>query len=146
MVPLSFFLRRLIFCLCLVFWIEFFWGQVALQLMSSVFVIIVLQWHRPLLSSFATNMETFNEVITLFTLYLLMCFSDFVPDPATRAECGKVYIALIIIYASVHFIFLFSDVIEKVKNSVRKLYYKMRNKKLQAKLDEKKAMYEEVNK
>ena len=76
-------------------------------------MIIFLQWHRPLESNFITNIETFNEVITLNTLYLMMCFSDFIPDPVIRAQCGKAYIALIIFYALVHFYFLFSDAFKK---------------------------------
>ena len=79
-------------------------------------------------------METFNEVITLNTLYLMMCFSDFIPDPVIRAQCGKVYIALIILYALVHFYFLFADVFSKILRSIRKLYYKKRNQKLLAKM------------
>ena len=106
-IPLTYFLRRLIFCICLVFWIEFLWGQVFFQFMISVLMIIFLQWFRPLESDFATNMETFNEICTLLVLYLLMCLSDFVPDPTVRSECGKVYIALIIFYVLVHFYILF---------------------------------------
>ena len=48
LVPLSYVLRRIAMCLCLVFWIEFFWGQIAVQVMATVFVIILLQWSRPL--------------------------------------------------------------------------------------------------
>jgi len=79
-VPMTYFLRRLGLAFVCVFWIEFFWGQVAIQLMTSVFVIILLHWAHPMESTFDTNIETFNEIITLITLYLVMCFSDFVCD------------------------------------------------------------------
>ena len=85
---MTFFLRRLGLSLVCIFWIEFFWGQVAIQLMTSVFVIILLHWARPMESSFVTNLETFNEIITLVTLYLMMCFSDFVSDEKRRSELG----------------------------------------------------------
>ena len=54
LVPLAFFLRRLSLCVCVVFWIDVFWAQIAAQLMTSVFVIILLWWSRPLESNFAT--------------------------------------------------------------------------------------------
>ena len=95
LIPLTYFLRRAMLCFCLVFWLEFFWGQVAIQLMISVCMMIFLQWARPLDSAFANNIETFNEVVTLLVIYLLMCFSDFVISPETRNDCGKVFICRI---------------------------------------------------
>ena len=117
-------------CFCLVFWLEFLWGQVAIQLMVSVSMMILLQWARPLDSALANNMETFNEVATLLVLYLLMCFSDFVASPETRNDCGKVFIALVAIYAIVHFAVLFGDIYTKIRLSIRKKYYNYRNRKL----------------
>lgn len=93
--------------LVLVFWAEFFWGQVALQLYLSVFLLIFLGWSRPLDSNFANNMEIFNEVISILTLYCLMLFSDFISDPAARAVCGYGFIAIVCLYAAVHIFFLF---------------------------------------
>ena len=133
LVPLSYFLRRIAMCLCLVFWIEFFWGQIAVQIMATVFVIILLQWSRPLESNFATNMETFNEVITLLVIYLLMCFSDFVGDPTMRNECGKAFIAIVIFYALVHITFLFKDVIAKLILSCRKCFLRCKKNKNKSK-------------
>ena len=48
-------------------------------------MIIFLQWVRPYETNFATNLETFNEVLNMFTFYLLMCFSDFVGEAETRS-------------------------------------------------------------
>ena len=130
LVPMTYFLRRIALCICCVFFIETFWAQVALQIMVSVFVIILLHWKRPLESNYATNIETFNEIITLITLYLLMCFSDFVPDEAIRSECGKAFIATIIVFALVHFFFLFSDVCLTIRHAILKKYYARRNKRI----------------
>ena len=80
-IPISHFVRRLILALTVVYWFEFFWGQIACQFGAGTCMIIFLQWVRPLESNFATNLETFNEVVNLFTLYLLLCFSDFVAEP-----------------------------------------------------------------
>ena len=130
LVPMTYFLRRLALAICCVFFIDLFWGQVALQIMCSVFVIILLHWGRPMESNYATNIETFNEIITLITLYLLMCFSDFVPNEQLRSECGKAFIATIIIFALVHFFFLISGIVLTIRPLIRKKYYTRRNKKI----------------
>ena len=39
-------------------------------------------------------LETINEFTVLWVIYLLMCFTEFVPDPNTRHELGPVYIGL----------------------------------------------------
>ena len=46
----------------------------------SVAMIIFIQWYEPLESNFDKNIETFNEVISLFTIYLMMAMSDAVPQ------------------------------------------------------------------
>ena len=115
LVPMSYFLRRLLFCLVLVFWVDVFWPQVAIQLMASTCIIILLQWNRTLTSNFATNMETFNEVISLIILYILLCFSDWVPDPETRNDCGKVFIAVVGFYLLVHIYQLLADVFRRCR-------------------------------
>ena len=143
MVPLSFIIRRMGFSLTLVYWLEFFWGQVAIQLMITIAMIILLQWTRPLESEFATNMETFNECVSLLILYLLMCFSDFVGDPMIRNDCGKAFIAVFIFYVCVHMSILFYDILGKLYHKARKIYYDRRNKKLLAKQAEKEARYRE---
>ena len=97
--------------------------------MTSTIVIIILQWSNLLDSKFATNMETFNEVITLFCLYLLICFSDFVGDFETRAECGKGFIAVLILYAGVHMYLLIGDVYRQIRHKIRKMYYDNKKKK-----------------
>ena len=125
---MTYFLRRVGLGLVCVFWVEFFWGQVAIQLMTSVFVIILLHWAHPMGSTFDTNIETFNEIITLITLYLMMCFSDFVSDEERRSELGKVFIFAICIFAAVHFCILFGDVCLTIRHYLRKQYYARRNK------------------
>lgn len=77
-------------------------------------------------------MELFNEVITLFTLYLMMCFSDFVVDPETRSFCGFGFIGVISLYAAVHIMFLLTGVYMQIRHLVRSKYYARRNKKILA--------------
>ena len=100
--------------------------------MTCTGVIIVLQWSRPLESNFANNIETLNEVASLFALYHFMCFSKFIPEPSVRYDCGKAFIVLLCIYLFIHFTILFADVLKRVINKVRKKYYQRRNKKIMA--------------
>ena len=69
-------------------------------------MITLLQWTRPLASKMDNFIETFNEVANIFTLYLLMCFSDFVPERLTRNQVGWFFIGLLGVFASVHILII----------------------------------------
>jgi hypothetical protein len=45
----------------------------------SIVMIIIINWFEIFDSRFDKNIETFNEVIALFTIYLMMSMSDAVP-------------------------------------------------------------------
>ncbi len=92
-------------------------------------MVIILKWFEPLESKFANNIETFNEVISTFILYLLMCFSDFVNDPVMRNQLGKVFIAIACLYAAVHFFFLFIDLFYKIKLNLLRCFNRFCRKK-----------------
>jgi len=115
LVSLAFFVRRSLLCLTLVFWYEFFWGQVAIQLMITLAMIILVGWTQPFDSSFANRIELFNEWIGLLILYCIMCFSDFVPDAETRNQNGVVLIGVICIHAGVHICFMLAGIFFKLK-------------------------------
>ena len=119
-------------CITLIFWRDFFWGQVAVSLGISVGLVIFMGWFRPLDTSFANNMEMFNEIITLCALYLMMCFSDFVGDPETRSLCGIAFIFVICLYAANHILFLLINVCMQVRHLIRSKYYAYRNQKMLA--------------
>ncbi len=82
--PLSFMLRRLTLCLVIIYWPEFLWGQLAMMMMTSQGLIMYVLWFRPFESKFLMVLETFNEIMNLFTLYLMMAFSDAEPNVETR--------------------------------------------------------------
>lgn len=113
--PVSYFLRRLLFTVVLVFWYEFLWGQIAIMAMLSVFMIIFILWFRPMESNFATNIETFNECIALNVIYLMMSMSDAVPDVVARNIYGQFFIVILSVYLGVHMIILFQDICYKIK-------------------------------
>ena len=72
----------------------------------SLGMVIFIQWFKPLNSEFANNMETFNECTMICMNYLLMCFTNFVPEAETRSEIGFVYIGLSMNNILFHFIFM----------------------------------------
>ena len=115
-----YFARRIFFALAIVFWFDFFWGQIAIQFMISKIMVIFLQLAKPLDSNFANNLETFNEIANIFTLYLLLCFSDYVTSAEVRSSCGWFYIGIICLYALVHLSIIFRDSIKKVSRQVKK--------------------------
>lgn len=59
----------------------------------------------------------------------MMCFSDFVPDPETRSDCGYAFIAFIAFYATLHILFIVINTIVQVRQGIRRKYYARRNKK-----------------
>lgn len=80
------------------------------------------------MTDFATNMETFNEVISVIIVYILICFSDWVPNPETRNDCGKVFIAVVGFYVLVHIYQLLADIFGRCRFKLRKMHYTRRNK------------------
>ena len=75
-------------------------------------------------SNFANNMELLNEVTTLCALYLVLCFSDFVVEPATRNICGWAFIGLVSFFLTVHLLFLLGSVCKPIYKCLRHCYYK----------------------
>ena len=70
--------------------------------MTSVWVIIMLQWWKPMEDKYSTNMETFNECCMIALLYTMMMFSDFVGEPEMRSFLGIWYIGTVCAFAAVH--------------------------------------------
>lgn len=97
-----FFVRRAIMSFTIVFWKEFLLGQIAIQIMTSIGLIIMLQWWKPMGGSYPNNLETINEIAILLLLYTLLLFSDFIVEPQTRQSCGIVYIVFVCMFAIEH--------------------------------------------
>lgn len=109
----------MIFVVTVVYLPTFFWAMIACQFAITTTMIIFLQWGQPLETRFATNMETFNECTTLFVLYVVLSFSDFVGEPETRNQMGFVLIGIISTNVLVHIINLVVRLILEIKNKIR---------------------------
>ena len=110
--------------LTLVFWTNFIWGQIAIQFLTSTALVILLGWFQPLDSTFANRMELLNELTTMCILYMVMCFSDFVGDPATRHMCGFIFIGVLGTFLAIHVYFIAVSIYKALRHLIRDRYYK----------------------
>jgi len=103
----TFFVRRFILCVTLVYWQKVVWGQLFFQFVFSVGMMILMQLCKPLEGGFENNMATLNEVTILMILYMLMYFSDFLDDPTWRQDFGVTYILILCAYSAIHLFFIY---------------------------------------
>ena len=114
--PLSFILRRIAFmaaAFCLSKWPVF-------QLMTLFYVttamIIYLMWFSPFADPFYTKVEVMNETTTIFLLYSMLCFTDWITSPEDRFNYGWFYIVVTSANSAFHLYFL-------CKGSLHKIYW-----------------------
>ena len=124
---LTFFLRRLSLSLTLVFWQQFFWGQIFFQFMISTGLIILLQWFRPLKEKSANHWEIFNEYANLVFLLLLMLMSDYLLDLQIRQDLGTTYIVCVCLFVLTHVVAIAAGVFCSIRMRFRMCYYKGTN-------------------
>jgi len=82
-------------------------------------MVILLQWFKPLESTLANNLETFNEILTLALLYQVMLFSNFQPDLDMREGIGHFTIGMISFHALVHLFFMLQQSCIDMRMSAR---------------------------
>ena len=73
-------------------------------------------------SRFANNMELFNEVTTVWVLYTVMCFSDYVVDPIGRSICGWAFIGVVILFLAIHILLLIGSTCKAVFLSLHRRF------------------------
>ena len=130
LIPMAYFLRRLLMSLTLVFWAKFFWGQVAIQFLTSTALVILLGWFRPLDSAYANNMEILTEMATLCILYMVCCFSNYVPEPETRHLCGFAFIGILATFVAIHLVMLLYGAYMALRYCIRHRYYEGKRRKV----------------
>ena len=62
----------------------------------SLFQLAVLHILRPLESKIELKIKTFDECIYLVLINLLICFTDYIPDPEYRNKVGIAYISVML--------------------------------------------------
>ena len=68
------------------------------------------------------TMETFNECTIMVLLYLIQCFTGFVPSSDTRSDLGLVYISVNLGSILLHFIIMLVNSLKWAINRLRLKY------------------------
>lgn len=92
-------------------------------------IVIYLLWCWPFADNFFTRIEVMNEVTSMLMLYVMLVFSDWVPEPLVRYDFGWIFIGLFCTNVCVHVFFLLRDMF---KYRLLKLYKKCKRNKKQA--------------
>jgi membrane associated rhomboid family serine protease len=103
-------------------------------------MIIYLLWNRPLKSKMATWVEVMNEETILMQIYLLLCFTDFVPREDTRVMIGFAYIGIFGLNILVHLVILVGSSCYEVYKWGRKRYFLYKQKKLMEEIKRKREL------
>ena len=82
------------------------------QIVASVIIIGNL---KPYQGVFKRNMETFNEVVLMFTMYTIICFSPLVQDPNVKFQIGYISMAVVSSHLAVNFGFIGHSTVRMIK-------------------------------
>ena len=82
--------RRLLFAIVVIFDDTFTWLHLAFYGATTIATLIYIGYMRPFETEYENKVEMFNELMNLMVLYLLICFTDFVPDLSMRFLIGYV--------------------------------------------------------
>ena len=74
---------------------------------------------RPLRFPGQNNIEVFNEAMCLVSTYMLIIFTDFVPDPWARYTCGWALILITLSILTVNCFVLFKETITNLKHAFK---------------------------
>ena len=133
-------MRRLIFAYAVVLMNDNFAGQIALILLQVLASLMILSLLEALIDRRRHNMELFNELIMLLTLYTIMCFSDWLDDQEFQFKIGYVACALIGFHSGLNLFLITVTTLRETKQRCRLCILRKRHKKarqaLKARLEE----------
>ena len=126
LVPVYFFMKRLILVAILIFAREFVWVQVALLNHMAIATLIFTLWFMPLESKLSNLVEAFNECTVLLLTYLLWSFAHIVREPETLFDLGYVVMGVIFGNVFLHLVLMLFQLGHSIKLRVKK-YCNRRN-------------------
>ena len=79
-----------------------------IMMMSSQIVIsvIIIGNVRPYKLSHKRKFETLNEVLLMFVMYTIICFSPLVPDVRVRFSIGYICMGAILLHLAINFVII----------------------------------------
>ena len=100
--PLFFLLRRMLLAIAVVIFDKVLIWQIMLMALQIVASVIIIGNVRPFHFQSRSNKELFNEIILMFVMYTIICFSPFVPDVTIRFQIGYITIFVVGLHLAVN--------------------------------------------
>ena len=120
--PTVFLYRRLTFITCVIYFGNNILVLILIQIGMIQFWLCVLHSLRTFESKAALWKQTQDECTYIMLFYLLMCFTDLVPDPEHRSNLGIAYISIMFTNIGVHFISLIRLTISSLVLSCKRCF------------------------
>ena len=111
--------RRAIIGLSIAFCRDLYFVQLEILLVTSLFCLCFVILVRPYATELGNKIEIVNESLVFCTIYLMHCFSFFIPSIETRYSIGWAYVAVVGIVFAVNMLVLFKAIVEFVITTLR---------------------------
>ena len=122
LMPTIFLYRRLIFVTSTILLKDNIFALILIQIGLIQFQLVILHMLRTFESRAALWKQTLDEVTYLLLIYIIMCFTDFVPDPEQRRLLGIVYLSIMFINIGLHLITLIRSTISSIVLSFKRWF------------------------
>jgi len=96
--PTWFMLRRLMLAVTVVFFNSTVIWQIAVIVTQIILQVNLLGWVKPFTDPQQYHMEMLNEVVIMFVLYSMLCFTPFVEDVSMKFKVGYVVCSIVLLY------------------------------------------------
>ena len=123
------FLRKAVLCIALVTVSKHLWFQILVAFMTSVTLIIAVNYSEARAKTFDRRMDIFNEVKLIFLMYHMILFTAFVPDAETKYYIGYSCAINLLIGLAVNMLMLVVQPVKLLCYKQRIQYHFRRKKK-----------------
>ena len=130
--PTFFLYRRLIFISSVILFRTNILVLIIIQIGMIQFQLALLHTLRTFDSRKNLWKETQDECTYLLLFYVLMCFTDFVPDPELRSKLGIAYICIMFTNIGLHLITLIRSTISSSVLAFKRCFVKFCQKKIKS--------------
>lgn len=113
--PLYFLIRRFIMATMVVFLREYLFAQILIKALSIIFACYLISYVEAFALPERRRFEYFNEVVIMFVLYNMICFSNFVPDVEARYTIGFFCIFIVSLHLGINLFLIVYHNFKKLK-------------------------------
>ena len=129
--------RRLLLGILVVYSRDTLYWQIMGLVYQTVVALIIVGQTWPLETKTGNKMEFFNETMIMFVMYIMICFTDFMPDREVRNILGYLCMVVVGSHIGVNIVFMarntFHENVLKYKRwSLFRKYAKIRAEKIYA--------------